>query len=57
MNLTTQITEALIEAGLSIDGVNNKDNTEKGITVFLIDPTPEKEAQAAAIVASFFTPE
>lgn len=56
MDLATEITNALIQSGLSIDGVNNKDNTRAGIVVFLRESTPEAEAQASAIVESFFTP-
>lgn len=51
------IHDAIEQAGLSVLSVRNTDDTQAGIVVFLSGPTPEAEAQAAAIVASFFTPE
>lgn len=48
---------ALEQAGLAVVSVRNTDDTQKGIVVFLSKPTPEDEAKAAEIVASFFTPE
>ncbi len=48
---------ALEQAGLAVVSVRNTDDTQKGIVVFLSEPTPEDEAKAAEIVASFFTPE
>lgn len=48
---------ALEQAGLAVVSVRNTDDTQKGIVVFLSESTPEDEAKAAEIVASFFTPE
>lgn len=46
---------ALEQAGLTVLSVRNTDDTQAGIVVFLSESTPEAEAQAAEIVASFFT--
>lgn len=51
------IHSVLEQEGLSVLTVRNTDDTQAGIVVFLSEPTPEAEAQAAEIVASFFTPE
>lgn len=49
------IHSALEQAGLAVVSVRNTDDTQAGIVVFLSESSPEEEAQAAAIVASFFT--
>lgn len=50
-----QLHDTLEQAGLSVLSVRNTDDTQEGIVVFLIESTPEAEARAAEIVASFFT--
>lgn len=57
MEISYLIHEALEQVGLIVVSVRDQDNTQQGITVILSGPTPESEAQAAEIVASFFTPE
>lgn len=50
-----QLHAQLEQAGLSVLSVRNTDDTQAGIVVFISEPTPEAEAKAAEIVASFFT--
>ena len=46
--------DALEQSGLSVLSVRNTDDTQKGVVVFLSEPTAEDEAKAADVVQAFF---
>ena len=54
MDLSTQIHIALEQAGLPVLGVSDQDSTKEGIVVRLTNPTPKQQAEANAIIDSFF---
>ena len=46
--------DALEQSGLSVLSVRNTDDTQKGIIVFLSEPTADDEAKAAEVVQAYF---